>query len=73
MFANQSILEDRNAFVFQMEKNRLRLLNPHKEQMPDQEECATRGLSSRRGSTAKSKSLTASEWSKVSKKPMSGY
>ena len=31
MFANQSILEDRNAFVFQLQGDDLKLLNPHRE------------------------------------------
>jgi len=53
MFANQSIAEDRNAFVFKKVSDKLTLLNPGKETMPDQHEVQSRGLSeagSRRGS-----------------------
>ena len=38
MFANQAILEDKNAFVFKLISNKLTLLNPGREQMPDQQE-----------------------------------
>ena len=38
IFANQSIAEDRNAFVFKLISDRLTLLNPGREPMPDQAE-----------------------------------
>lgn len=54
MFANQSIAEDRNAFVFKKVSDKLTLLNPGRETMPDQYEVQSRGLSvnSRRESLA---------------------
>ena len=35
MFANQSIAEDRNAFVFKRDREGLRLMNPDRGAMPD--------------------------------------
>jgi len=45
MFANQSILEDREAFVFQLEDGDLTLKNPNRETLADQLELASKGLS----------------------------
>jgi hypothetical protein len=45
MFANQGILEEKNAYVFSEDANDLTLLNPKREVMPDQLELESRGLS----------------------------
>lgn len=55
MFANQSIAEDRNAFVFRRGRDGLVLANPDHGATDDQKELSERGLtdaSSRRSSEA---------------------
>lgn len=58
MFANQAILEDKNAFVFKTISGKLALLNPDKQAMPDQDELASRGMSK---ATSRAGSLAASQ------------